>query len=65
MKRIFDVDVLECPRCHSKMQVIAFMTEGQAIRDILASVGLATAPPEVARACHLEQQEQFSFDHVA
>ncbi len=65
MKRVFDIDVLQCPHCHSRMQRIAFITEGQAIRDILASIGLATAPPEPAKPCWSEQQECFSFDGIA
>ena len=65
MKRVFDIDVLQCPRCNSRMQRIAFITEGQGIRDILASIGLATAPPEAAKPCWVEQQECFSFDAIA
>ncbi|MBL4817884.1 MAG: hypothetical protein JKY15_01455 [Deltaproteobacteria bacterium] len=56
--------VLERPRCHSKMQMISFITETKAIRDILASIGLATAPPEPAKAYVTTQQEHFSFDYV-
>jgi len=32
------------------MQTIAFVTDGQSIRRILASVGEPTAPPELAAA---------------
>ncbi len=51
MARVFELDVLECPRCGQKgMQRIAFITQPSVIRSILASVGLATAPPERQRA---------------
>ncbi len=47
MARVFELDVLECPRCGQKgMQRIALITQPSLIRSILASVGLATAPPE-------------------
>ena len=47
MAKVFGFDVLECPRCGQKgMQRLAFITQPSAIRSILASVGLATAPPE-------------------
>ena len=64
MRRVFGIDVLECPRCRSQMQMISFITETKAIRDILASIGLATAPPEPARASAISQQEHFSFDYA-
>ncbi|MEI6789954.1 MAG: hypothetical protein WCK42_02100 [Myxococcaceae bacterium] len=38
LARVFGVDVLECPRCQSKMQMISFVRESKAIRDILASL---------------------------
>ena len=48
--RVFEVDVLTCPRCESgRLQRIAFITSGDAIRAILTSVGLSTAPPERRR----------------
>jgi hypothetical protein len=56
MARVFELDVLACPRCHSRMQMIAFITHPQAIRGILQSVGLATAPPEPARAVLAEDE---------
>ena len=51
LARVFQEDVLSCPRCESRMQLISFITERKAIVDILESLEMATAPPEVARAC--------------
>ena len=48
LARVFGEDVLACPRCFSRMQLISFITERQAIVDILDSLEMATAPPEVA-----------------
>lgn len=46
MARVFEIDVLECPRCKSKMQLISFITDPAAIKDILKSLKMSTAPPE-------------------
>jgi hypothetical protein len=61
LARVWGVDVFECPRCFSRMQQIAFITERKAIVDILDSLQMATAPPEVARACRIARQDEFSF----
>jgi hypothetical protein len=46
LARVFAVDVLACPRCaDGRLQRIAFITTTPAIRAILESVGLSTAPP--------------------
>ena len=58
MARVLGVDVLACPKCKSRMQLVAFVTHPQAIRGILQSVGLATAPPEPSRAVLPEHGEQ-------
>jgi hypothetical protein len=47
MARVFDIDVLACPRCHSKMQLISFITDPVAVRDILRSLKMPTAPPDI------------------
>ena len=49
LSRVFQVDVFRCPRCHSKMQRIAWITDPATIRKILNAVGrsadLPTGPP--------------------
>lgn len=47
MARVFDIDVLQCPRCSSRMQIISFIKEPRAVRNILRSLKMSTAPPEV------------------
>ena len=50
MPRVHAVDVTTCPKCGGTMRLIAVITEADAIRRILASVGEPTAPPEQAPA---------------
>ena len=47
MKRVFAIDVLECPRCGSRMQLISFITSPPIIQKILRSVGLPTDSPPI------------------
>lgn len=39
MARVFEIDVLECPRCHSRMQQLQFVTKPDEIRERLEAVG--------------------------
>jgi hypothetical protein len=41
MQRAFEIDVLACPRCGSRMHLIATVDDPGAIRGILASLGLS------------------------
>jgi hypothetical protein len=45
LKRVFAIDVLECPKCGSDMQRIAFITAPEAIQKILDHLERATGPP--------------------
>jgi hypothetical protein len=58
MARVFEIDVLECPRCKSKIQLISFVTDPAAIRDILKSLKMSTAPPEPVQPGVLVATEQ-------
>jgi len=50
MARIFAVDVLECPRCGSRMRILAAIDDPVVARKILDSLGLPSWPPPVAPA---------------
>ncbi len=50
LRRSFSVDVLECPKCHGRLRMIADITEREPARRILAHLGLPTDPLPVARA---------------
>ncbi len=45
MRRVFDLDVLECPRCGGRMSVIATIEAADVLRKILGHLGLPTDPP--------------------
>ena len=44
MKRAWDLDVLECPRCHARLQHIAVLTDTGAIAKIAAAIERKTGP---------------------
>jgi uncharacterized protein YbaR (Trm112 family) len=50
LKRTFDVDVLQCPKCHGRLRVLAVITEREPVRQVLAHLGLPTEAPPVTRA---------------
>ncbi len=50
LRRSFHVDVLQCPRCHGRLRVIAVITEREPVRRILTHLGLPTGAPPIARA---------------
>jgi hypothetical protein len=50
LRRSFSVDVLECPKCHGRLRIVAVITEREPIRRILAHLGMATEAPPLAHA---------------
>jgi hypothetical protein len=50
LARIYEVFPLVCPRCGGEMRIIAFITDGPTVRDILVHLGEPTAPPRIAPA---------------
>ncbi len=50
MARIFAVDVLECPRCGSRMRILAAIEDPSVAGKILDCLGLPSRPPPVAPA---------------
>ena len=51
MKRVFKLDVLQCPICSKgRRKLIAFITEAEVIRAILACLDLPADPPHPAPA---------------
>ncbi len=50
IKKIYEIDPLECPRCGSEMRIISFITEDLVVKKILDHLGLwnedlSRAPP--------------------
>jgi hypothetical protein len=50
LRRSFAADVLECPKCHGRLRVLAVITEPEPVRRILAHLGQETDTPPLARA---------------
>ena len=61
MKRVWALDVLECPRCQSRMRIIAAIHPPEAASKILDCLGLPSRAPPVAPAARQVsiQQEWF------
>jgi hypothetical protein len=50
MRRVFALDVLECPRCHGPMKILAAIHPPDTAGAILECLGLPARPPPVAPA---------------
>jgi hypothetical protein len=46
LQRVYDVDVLKCPRCDGRLEVIAAISDPDTLRRILDHLGLPSTPPE-------------------
>jgi hypothetical protein len=49
-RRSFEVDVLECPKCHGRLRVLRSVTEPDVVDLVLTSLGMPTAAPRPVRA---------------
>ena len=50
MRRVFEIDVLECPRCRGRMRILAAIHHPDATRKILECLGLPSRAPPLALA---------------
>ena len=50
LRRIFELDVLKCPRCGGRMRILAAINPPDAISKILDCLGLPSRPPPIAHA---------------
>ncbi len=60
LRRTFEVDVLECARCHGRLRVLGAVTVPAEARAILERLGFDTEAPPAARA-----RDPTEFDDVA
>jgi hypothetical protein len=58
MRRVFEVDVLVCPRCTGRMRILAAIHSTAAIRAILECLGLPTRAPPIAQAVELFEEPE-------
>ncbi len=54
LRKVFAIDVLECPRCTSRLEVIAFIADGRVAKRILDHLGIHSQAPPVARTTGTE-----------
>jgi len=64
MRRVFDLDVLACPRCGGRMSVIATIEAVDVLRKILSHLGLPTDPPAPLPARTLPSLPFLSHDRT-
>ena len=57
MKRVFQLEVLECPRCLGRMTIVAAIHSSDSIGRILDSLGLPSRAPPLAAACRTAQSK--------
>jgi len=68
LRRVFAVDVLQCPRCDGRMKIVAFITDSTVAQRILSHLHLPVhdPAPRPARAPPLPTAEDpFAFDVTA
>ena len=59
LKRVFAIDVLECPNCGGRRKLIAFISDGVVVRKILDHLGVPSEPPRLTPA---RVSEELAFD---
>ena len=61
LRRVLDVDALQCPRCpaHRPMVVLAFLTDPAVVRRILEHLKLPATPMPVATARRVDWEAEF------
>lgn len=62
LRRVYRVDVLTCPRCEGRLEVIAAISEPDTVRRILDHLGLPSTPPE-CKPARAPPEDLFSFDN--
>ena len=50
LRRTFDVDVRQCPKCHSRIRVLAEITDPVLVRAVLTALSVDSDAPRAARA---------------
>jgi len=50
LRKVFSLDVLDCPQCSGRMELIAFIAEAGVAKRILDHLGLPSTGPPVARS---------------
>ena len=57
LKRVFVIDIKQCPQCGGTLKIIAAIEHSPVIAKILAHLGLpARAPPRSRRGCSTDSK---------
>jgi hypothetical protein len=56
LRRVYAVDVLECPKCLGRMKVLAFLTEGRVVKEVLGHLKLPVEAPACEPARYEPEQ---------
>jgi hypothetical protein len=51
IRRVYEIDPLECPKCTAQMRIIAFIQDAHSIKDIMKAQGIPDfqAPPPIPK----------------
>jgi hypothetical protein len=63
IRRVFAVDVLECPRCGGRMRILTAIQSPEAIRAILEHLGLPSRSPPVMPARRFAEDSTPDIPH--
>ncbi len=63
LRRTFEIDVLQCPRCEGRLRILSVITDEPVVARILPALGLPTDAPAVARA--RDPTDLLDFDQSA
>jgi hypothetical protein len=55
LRKVFAIDVLECPRCSGRLQLVAFISDGGVAKRILDHLGMRSQAPPIKRASSAEE----------
>jgi len=64
MRRVFAVDVLECPHCHGRMRILAAIHPPDTTRKILEHLGLPSRAPPIAPAVSEPEPAALEADFI-
>jgi hypothetical protein len=55
LRKVFSLDVLSCPQCGGRMELMAFIADAKVAKKVLDHVGLASPGPPLVKAAAPEE----------